>query len=109
MLIIAHRLDTIIDSDQILVLDAGQVMEYDIPEKLLLNETRAFSKMVQITGAANAQYLRSLLIGEGGENKSARQENIPINGRRWLASSHWAAAAHLEIKLVTLNEAWFDY
>ncbi|KAH7839010.1 hypothetical protein Vadar_033687 [Vaccinium darrowii] len=93
MLIIAHRLNTIIDSDQILVLDAGQVLEYDTPEKLLLNETSAFSKMVQSTGAANAQYLRSLVIGDGGEKRSERQENIPINGRRWLASSHWAAAA----------------
>ncbi|XP_058197322.1 ABC transporter C family member 2-like isoform X5 [Rhododendron vialii] len=93
MLIIAHRLNTIIDSDRILVLDAGQVIEYETPEKLLLNETSAFSKMVQSTGAANAEYLRSLVIGEGGENKSGRQENIPVDGRRWLASSHWAAAA----------------
>ncbi|KAI8524585.1 hypothetical protein RHMOL_Rhmol13G0160600 [Rhododendron molle] len=94
MLIIAHRLNTIIDSDRILVLDAGQVIEHETPEKLLLNETSAFSKMVQSTGAANAEYLRSLVIGEGGENKSERQENIPVDGRRWLASSHWAAAAH---------------
>ncbi|KAH7837785.1 hypothetical protein Vadar_017973 [Vaccinium darrowii] len=94
MLIIAHRLNTIIDSDQILVLDAGQVLEYDTPEKLLLNETSAFSKMVQSTGAANAQYLRSLVIGEGGVKKAERQENIPMNGRRWLASSHWAATQY---------------
>ncbi|XP_030512710.2 ABC transporter C family member 12-like isoform X7 [Rhodamnia argentea] len=59
MLIIAHRLNTIIDTDQILVLDAGQVAEHDTPENLLSNEVSAFSKMIQSTGSANAQYLRS--------------------------------------------------
>lgn len=68
----------------------------------MLNETSAFSKMVQSTGAANAEYLRSLVIGEGGENKSESQENI---GRRWLASSHWAAAVQyaLAVNLTSSN------
>ncbi|KAJ4703013.1 ABC transporter C family member 2-like [Melia azedarach] len=93
MLIIAHRLNTIIDCDRILLLDSGQVLEYDTPEELLSNEESAFSKMVQSTGAANAQYLRSLVLGEG-ENKLCREENRQLDGeRRWLASSRWAAAA----------------
>ncbi|KAM6551931.1 hypothetical protein CsatB_001739 [Cannabis sativa] len=62
MLIIAHRLNTIIDSDRVLVLDAGQVLEYDSPEELLSNEESAFSRMVQSTGPANAQYLHSLVL-----------------------------------------------
>ncbi|KAE9461431.1 hypothetical protein C3L33_06661, partial [Rhododendron williamsianum] len=60
MLIIAHRLNTIIDSDRVLLLEAGRVVEYASPEELLQNDGSAFSKMVQSTGAANAQYLRSL-------------------------------------------------
>ncbi|KAK9706981.1 hypothetical protein RND81_07G164900 [Saponaria officinalis] len=57
MLTIAHRLNTIIDCDRILVLNAGQVVEYDAPEKLLRNETSVFYDLVQRTGSSNAQYL----------------------------------------------------
>ncbi|XP_074328761.1 ABC transporter C family member 2-like [Apium graveolens] len=98
MLIIAHRLNTIIDCDRILLLDAGQVLEYDTPEELLQNERSAFSKMVQSTGAANAEYLRSLVLGGDGENRSQRQETKQMDGqRRWLASSRWAAAAQFAL------------
>ncbi|OWM71292.1 hypothetical protein CDL15_Pgr011419 [Punica granatum] len=95
MLIIAHRLNTIIDCDRILLLDSGKVLEYNSPEVLLSNEGSAFSKMVQSTGAANAQYLRSLVFGGGDEERnSGREQNRRLDGRRrWLASSRWAAAA----------------
>ncbi|KAJ6893401.1 ABC transporter C family member 12-like isoform X4 [Populus alba x Populus x berolinensis] len=68
MLIIAHRLNTIIDCDRILVLEAGQVLEHSTPEELLSNEGSAFSRMVQSTGPANARYLHSLVF-ESKENK----------------------------------------
>ncbi|CAL5409234.1 unnamed protein product [Camellia sinensis] len=97
MLIIAHRLNTIIDSDRILVLDAGQVMEYDAPEKLLLNEASGFSKMIQSTGAANAQYLHSLVLRGGGENKSSGEEIFNGQQRRRVASSHWAVATQFAL------------
>ncbi|XP_028090855.1 ABC transporter C family member 2-like [Camellia sinensis] len=94
MLIIAHRLNTIIDCDRIILLDAGRVLEYATPEELLQNDESAFSKMVQSTGAANAQYLRSLVLSGEGENKVEREESWQLDGqRRWLASSRWAAAA----------------
>nr|AIU41637.1 ABC transporter family protein [Hevea brasiliensis] len=98
MLIIAHRLNTIIDCDRILLLDSGQVLEYDTPEELLSNEDSAFSKMVQSTGAANAQYLRSLVLGGEGESRFRTRENKQLDGqRKWLASSRWAAAAQFAI------------
>ncbi|XP_072993744.1 ABC transporter C family member 2-like isoform X1 [Typha latifolia] len=97
MLIIAHRLNTIIDCDRLLLLSAGQVLEFDTPDNLLSNEGSAFSKMVQSTGTTNAQYLRSLVFGEG-ENKSSREETKRQDGqRKWLASSRWAAAAQFAL------------
>ncbi|EEF35768.1 mgatp-energized glutathione s-conjugate pump, putative [Ricinus communis] len=98
MLIIAHRLNTIIDCDRILLLDSGEVLEYDTPEELLSNEGSAFSKMVQSTGAANAQYLRGLVLGGEGESRFGREENKRLDGqRKWMASSRWAAAAQFAL------------
>ncbi|XP_047940588.1 ABC transporter C family member 12-like [Salvia hispanica] len=87
MLTVAHRLNTIIDSDQILVLDVGQVVEYDTPAKLLENETSAFSKMVQSTGQANAEYLRGLVVAR--KDKGGRFDGETAS---WLLSSRWNAA-----------------
>lgn len=97
MLVIAHRLNTIIDCDRILVLDAGQVAEHNTPEELLGNEDSTFSKMVQSTGPANTEYLRSLVFG-GEENRFSKENAMRLDGRmRWQASSRWAAAAQFAL------------
>nr|XP_046175392.1 ATP-binding cassette sub-family C member 4-like isoform X1 [Oncorhynchus gorbuscha] len=54
VLTIAHRLNTIIDSDRILVLDAGHIHEYDEPYTLLQNHDGIFFNMVQQTGRQEA-------------------------------------------------------
>ena len=49
VLTIAHRLHTVIDSDRILVLEAGEVAEFDTPSELLKNPLSEFRKLVDET------------------------------------------------------------
>lgn len=44
---IAHRIHTVIDSDLVLVLSEGRVVEYDTPAKLLEREDSFFSKLIR--------------------------------------------------------------
>ncbi|KAK9108406.1 hypothetical protein Syun_024417 [Stephania yunnanensis] len=43
---VAHRIPTVIDSDLVLVLDEGKILEYDSPAELLKDSSSAFSKLV---------------------------------------------------------------
>lgn len=60
VLTIAHRLNTVMDSDKVLVMDAGRMVEFDHPHKLLKNKDGFLSKMVDQTGRATADLLRSI-------------------------------------------------
>lgn len=46
LIIIAHRITSVISSDQVIVLSHGAVEECDTPSSLLLNHSSSFSKLV---------------------------------------------------------------
>ncbi|KAI9689553.1 MAG: hypothetical protein M1822_010204 [Bathelium mastoideum] len=59
---IAHRVNTILDSDRVLVLDKGQVREFDTPDRLIQSRG-LFWELVRESGL-----LGSVKGGESGEN-----------------------------------------
>lgn len=74
-LTIAHRLNTIMNSDRIMVLDKGKVVEFDTPKNLLLNPNSYFTQLVNQTGKANAKMLKAMcgIIVEEDKNEELDQ------------------------------------
>ncbi|XP_043284650.1 probable multidrug resistance-associated protein lethal(2)03659 [Venturia canescens] len=61
VLTIAHRLNTVMDSDRILVMDAGTVVEFEHPHVLLQNTDTGFLySMVKETGKSMAEALTEI-------------------------------------------------
>ena len=64
-LIIAHRLNTIVDCDRVLVMDNGRVAEYDRPAQLLRDSGSMFYGMAEhLGGSAVAQLLAKAVAAE---------------------------------------------
>ncbi|KAI8342171.1 P-loop containing nucleoside triphosphate hydrolase protein [Chlamydoabsidia padenii] len=53
LLCVAHRLRSICDYDRVLVLDQGEVMEYDTPYRLMMKDGGIFQQMCQRSGEFN--------------------------------------------------------
>lgn len=51
---IAHRVQTILDSDRVIVMENGRVIEFDTPKSLLENSQSTFARLVD---QANVQYV----------------------------------------------------
>ncbi|XP_050309650.1 ATP-binding cassette sub-family C member 4-like isoform X2 [Anthonomus grandis grandis] len=60
VLTIAHRLNTIMDSDKVIVMGAGQILEHDHPYSLLENPDGHFTSMVQETGPTMTEQLKEV-------------------------------------------------
>lgn len=56
MLTIAHRLNTIINSDKVLVLSFGRIKEYDSPQNLMSQSDSEFSLLLQELKKENVDY-----------------------------------------------------
>ncbi|XP_023940125.2 ATP-binding cassette sub-family C member 4 [Bicyclus anynana] len=57
---VAHRLHTVADSDRVVVMEAGQIVECGHPHDLLQNEDGHFTRMVKQLGSSSEQSLREL-------------------------------------------------
>jgi len=58
VLTIAHRLHTIMDSDKVMVLDAGHIVEFAAPFELLTaSQSNVFHSMVMQTGKTTFEHL----------------------------------------------------
>ncbi|XP_068086381.1 ATP-binding cassette subfamily C member 4-like [Anabrus simplex] len=60
VLTVAHRLNTIMDSDKVLVMERGRMVEFDHPHILLKDSNGYFYGMVQQTGKAMAEQLAKI-------------------------------------------------
>ncbi|XP_065919844.1 ATP-binding cassette sub-family C member 4-like isoform X2 [Dysidea avara] len=60
ILTIAHRLETIMDSDRVLVLSSGKVIEFDTPFNLLQKQQSVFHSMVKRTGPVESEKLKEI-------------------------------------------------
>lgn len=65
---IAHRLQTVIDYDKVLVLEKGEIKEFDNPWSLLKKEDSVFRGMCQMSGE-----LETL---EKGAKKAWQEKNL---------------------------------
>ena len=50
ILTIAHRINTVVDYDKVLVLDQGKIVEFDAPAELLKNENSMFYALAKNAG-----------------------------------------------------------
>ena len=74
MLSIAHRIDTIIDFDRILVMEKGKVAEFDTPANLI-RANGLFAELINNTGPETSEKLRkAAFLAE-----KQRQEGVAVN------------------------------
>nr|CAD7259047.1 unnamed protein product [Timema shepardi] len=76
VLTVAHRLNTIMDSDKVLVMDAGRMVEFASPHNLLQNKNGHFYQMVQKTGKKMAEQLYQVSEVKEASNKQ------PVPGKQ---------------------------
>lgn len=63
LITIAHRLNTIMDYDCILVMSDGKAAEFGTPAELLSKEDGLFNELVESTGKESSAALRSIVFG----------------------------------------------
>jgi ATP-binding cassette subfamily C (CFTR/MRP) protein 4 len=62
MIVIAHRMRTIIDCQKIIVMHDAKVLEQGVPKDLILNEKSAFREMIEHTGPEESKNLMERIL-----------------------------------------------
>ncbi|ALC47338.1 CG4562 [Drosophila busckii] len=76
VLTIAHRLHTVMDSDKVLVMDAGRAVEFGSPFELLtVSEKKVFHSMVKQTGDATFDALLKVAQKAHEDNLRAKKDS----------------------------------
>jgi ABC-type multidrug transport system fused ATPase/permease subunit len=79
MLTVAHRLQTIIKSDKVMVMSYGKVAEFDGPQTLLKNPKSHFTKLVNDLKKEEKEHeiekKREELMKNGGKDKSSESKS----------------------------------
>ncbi|XP_049301233.1 uncharacterized protein LOC125774907 [Anopheles funestus] len=126
VLTIAHRLHTVMDSDRVLVMDAGRVVEFGHPHELLHGPIGYLRRLVDQTGVATAAMLmrtaednfkkssarqtEAITLGLSCANRNQtrrRKKKSPNGGRENLKSflKTFSLVSHLHTKM---NPAEYD-
>ncbi|KAJ8684219.1 hypothetical protein QAD02_020011 [Eretmocerus hayati] len=77
---VAHRLESVIGSDRVLVVDEGRIAEFDRPQALLQRQDSALTKLANSTGEETLQQLRKLAAtaadGSAGMTKKSVETEL---------------------------------
>ncbi|KAI2474040.1 Putative multidrug resistance-associated protein lethal(2)03659-like Protein [Diabrotica virgifera virgifera] len=76
VLTIAHRLNTVMDSDRLMVLDNGLLIEFDHPHILLQNREGLLSEMVKKTGPGVSDHLKVVAKENYSHKQQTEMKNI---------------------------------
>jgi len=76
-LTIAHRLNTIMDSDKVAFLEDGELAEYGEPDELLKNKKGRFNALVSGSGSMkNESFLRDLAHKASIQRRNSSQSSL---------------------------------
>lgn len=94
---IAHRLDTILGSDRILVLDSGQVVEFNTKDELLKNPNGIFTTLLAEAGLALMEERKPFEMVEKrvSERRMMVKKRFSSRSCREEASIHEEVSAHI--------------